>query len=308
MTASRPRCCARSRVFAIEIVYESLRQIECGNRRQNSRLNFTRVERHRDSALGCKLVQGRADLSGDRSEDLFVSLADILVQTIFLRLTLSCEALALLLLGLNGFLIIRARLELRLNRFGCVDIAPNSVFLVAEHRGINQGNPAVRHRGVTRHRRRRRSGRRRGGRSGGASLWPRLARNRDSHQRECGVNQEQSVHNFSCLVLTDFLSTDYTDFTAKDKAGISADAGRDPNRAYDHESNLRSQRISNRWRDVGFKPARLPKIYIKAIPSGRYANHPSSLSRSLPQICPWNVCSHLLRYIHLVFRIGKWKD
>src|SRR6266436_2274446 len=246
MTRSRPRCSARSRVFAIEIVYESLRQIECGNRRQNSRLNFTRVERHRDSALGRKLVQGRADLSGDRSEDLFVSLADILVQTIFLRLTLSCEALALLLLGLNGFLIgyrrlhqrldfgdqrvdaildafqiIRARLELRLNRFGCVDIAPNSVFLVAEHRGINQGNPAVRHRGDTRHRRRRRSGRRRGGRSGGASLWPRLARNRDSHQRECGVNQEQSFHNFSCLVLTDFLSTDYTDSTAKDKGPIN---------------------------------------------------------------------------------------
>src|SRR5258706_3221756 len=246
MTASRPRCCAGSRVLAIKIFYEILGQFECGNRRQNSRLNFTRVERHRDSALGRKLVQGRADLSGDRSEDLFVSLADILVQTIFLRLTLSCEALALLLLGLNGFLIgyrrlhqrldfgdqrvdsildafqiIRARLELRLNRFGCVDIAPNSVFLVAEHRGINQGNPAVRHRGVTRHRRRRRSGRRRGGRPGRASLWPRLARNRDSHQLSRGVNQEQSFHNFSCLVLTDFLSTDYTDFTGKDKGPIN---------------------------------------------------------------------------------------
>src|SRR6266404_1250555 len=148
----------RPRIFAIEFVNESLRQIGCRNYCQNGRQQLTRIERHRDSALPGKLIHGRANLAGNRSDDLFVSLADVFVQTIFLRLTLILQACALLLFGLDGFLIrcrrlhqgldfggqrveavlnalqfIRASLELSLNRLRRVDVAPNSVLLVAEH-------------------------------------------------------------------------------------------------------------------------------------------------------------------------------
>src|SRR5258706_2816384 len=233
----------RPRIFAIEFVNESLRQIGCRNYCQNGRQQLTRIERHRDSALPGKLIHCRANLAGNRSDDLFVSLADVFIQTIFLRLTLILQACALLLFGLDGFLsryrrlhhgldfggqrveavlnalqFIRASLELSLNRLRRVDVAPNSVLLVAEHGRINQSNPAVRHRCVTCSGRCRRSGRRCWCRPGCNSLRTRLAQNGDGNQHEYGMNQNQSFHNLSCLSLTDFLSTDYTDFAEKDKA------------------------------------------------------------------------------------------
>ena len=65
-----------------------------------------------------KLIQGRTNLIGNRSDNLLVPFAKIFVQPILLRFPFGLQVDALLLLGLDRFLIGHRRFRQRLDFIG----------------------------------------------------------------------------------------------------------------------------------------------------------------------------------------------